>query len=108
MISTPDGSGPVRPSMRIYRAESVKEPKKRRRVLRFFLWTFLVLGLVTATGAGAFYWYVRDAVDQITEAKTPDEKGVAGVLQDPGIQTNVPKAKRPGDLPPDRPGPPAR
>jgi LCP family protein required for cell wall assembly len=95
MISTPDGSGPVRPSMRIYRAESVKEPKKRRRVLRFFLWTFLVLGLVTATGAGAFYWYVRDAVDQITEASTPDEKGVAGVLQDPGFQTNVPKAKRP-------------
>ncbi|MDX6376567.1 MAG: polyisoprenyl-teichoic acid--peptidoglycan teichoic acid transferase [Gaiellaceae bacterium] len=95
MISTPDGSGPVRPSMRIYRAENVKEPKKRRRVLRFFLWTFLVLGLVTATGAGAFYFYLRNAVDQITEAKTPDEKGAAASLQDPSISTSLPSAKRP-------------
>ncbi len=95
MISTPDGSGPVRPSMRIYRAENVKAPKKRRRVLRFFLWTFLVLGLVTATGAGAFYWYLRDAVDQITEARTPDEKGAVDSLVDPGISAAAPAAKRP-------------
>ena len=95
MISTPDGSGPVRPSMRIYRAENVKAPKKRRRVLRFFLWTFLVLGLVTATGAGAFYWYLRDAVDQITEARTPDEKGAVDSLVDPGISAAAPGAKRP-------------
>ena len=81
--------------MRIYRAENVKAPKKRRRVLRFFLWTFLVLGLVTATGAGAFYWYLRDAVDQITEAKTPDEVGAAGSLVDPSISTSAPSAKRP-------------
>jgi LCP family protein required for cell wall assembly len=81
--------------MRIYRAENVKAPKKRRRVLRFFLWTFLVLGLVTATGAGAFYWYLRDAVDQITAAKTPDEVGAAGSLVDPSINTSAPSAKRP-------------
>ena len=88
MISTPDGSGPVRPSMRIYRAESVKAPKKRRRVLRFFLWTFLVLGLVTATGAGAFYWYLRDAVDQITRGADAGREGRRRQPGGPGIQTN--------------------
>ncbi len=81
--------------MRIYRAESVKEPKKRRRVLRFFLWTFLVLGLVAATGAGAFYFYLQDAVDQITEAKTKDEKAALGSLSDPKLNTTVSGAKRP-------------
>ncbi len=81
--------------MRIYRAENVKAPRKRRRVLRFFLWTFLVVGLVTATGAGAFYYYLRDAVDQITEARTPDEKGAVDSLVDPGINTSAPSAKRP-------------
>ena len=95
MISTPDGSGPVRPSMRIYRAESDKEPKKHRRVLRFALWTFLVLGLVTATGAGAFYYYVSDVVDKITLPKTPDEKAALASLQDPSIDTKLPAATRP-------------
>src|SRR4029079_19735281 len=49
----------------------------------------------TATGAGAFYWYLRDAVDQITEARTPDEKGAVDSLVDPGIATSAPSAKRP-------------
>ena len=88
------------------------ERQGRRRsdgaVLRFFLWTFLVLGLVTATGAGAFYWYVRDAVDQITEARTPDEKGAVDSLRRSGHPARLPGAKRPVDLPADRPGPPAR
>jgi LCP family protein required for cell wall assembly len=81
--------------MRIYRAENVKAPKKRRRVLRFFLWTFLVLGLVSATAAGAFYYYLKDTVAQITQAKTPDEIGAAGSLVDPSINTTAPSAKRP-------------
>ena len=54
MISTPDGSGPVRPAMRIYRAENVKPPKKGRRFLRVLLWTFLVLALLAGAGTGAF------------------------------------------------------
>jgi LCP family protein required for cell wall assembly len=93
MISTPEGSGPVRPSMRIYRAESVKEPRKRRRLLRVMLWTFLVVGILGATGAGAFYYYVRDTVDQITKPSNPDEVGAANILAP--VDQKVPSATRP-------------
>lgn len=80
--------------MRIYRAEAAKPPKRRRRVFRFFLWTFLVLGLVAASGAGAFYLYVRDAVDEITKAETPDEIEAQGGLA--GFsEGGEPGAKRP-------------
>src|SRR3954451_12007230 len=92
MISTPDGSGPVRPAMRIYQAENVKPPKKRRRFLRFLLWTSLVLVLLGGAGGGAFYLYVRDAVDTITKATSPDDK--IGQKQLAPV-SDVPAAKRP-------------
>src|SRR5690349_10343443 len=93
MISTPDGSGPVRPAMRIYKAENVKPPKKRRGFVRFMLWTLLVLALLGGAGAGAFYLYVRDAVDTITKATSPDEVAASQDLN--GLAQNVPAAKRP-------------
>ncbi len=104
MISTPDGSGPVRPAMRIYKAENVKPPKKRRGFLRFMLWTFLVLALLGGAGAGAFYLYVRDAVDTITKASTPDDK--AGQQQLPPGRVERAGCEAARDLPPDRPGSP--
>jgi LCP family protein required for cell wall assembly len=79
--------------MRIYRAENVKPPRKRRRFLRAVLWTFLVLALLAGAGAGAFYLYVRDAVDQITQAKSKDDKSGQGGLAP--VQSNVPVSKRP-------------
>ena len=108
MISTPDGSGPVRPSMRIYRAENVKEPKKRRRVLRFFLWTFLVLGLVTATGRGRLLLLPprrRRPDHRGEDARRGRERPAAW-----SIRASTPRRRREAarHLPADRPGPPAR
>ena len=93
MITTPEGSGPVRPSMRIYRAENVKPPKKGHRVVRALLWTFLVLALLAGAGAGAFYLYVRDAVDTITKASSKDDKSAQSRLAE--FSPNVPVSKRP-------------
>jgi LCP family protein required for cell wall assembly len=83
----------VRPSMRIYRAENVKPPKKRRRFLRALLWTFLVLALLAGAGAGAFYLYVRDAVDTITKASSKDDKSAQARLA--GFTGDAPVSKRP-------------
>jgi LCP family protein required for cell wall assembly len=79
--------------MRIYRAENVKPPRKGRRFVRFMLWTFLVLALLAGAGAGAFYLYVRDAVDTITHASSKDDKSAQTHLAD--VAANVPVSKRP-------------
>jgi LCP family protein required for cell wall assembly len=94
VISTPDGSGPVRPAMRIYKAENVKPPRsKGRRFVRVLLWTFLVLALLAGAGAGAFYLYVRDAVNTITHASSKDDKSAQSKLAD--FKGDVPVSKRP-------------
>jgi LCP family protein required for cell wall assembly len=79
--------------MRIYRAENVKPPKKGHRVVRALLWTSLVLALLAGAGAGAFYLYVRDAVDTITKASSKDDKSAQSRLL--GFSPDTPVSKRP-------------
>jgi LCP family protein required for cell wall assembly len=74
LLGVNDGSeSPVRPAMRVYRAEGAKPQRRGRRWLRVLGWITLVLVLAVAGLAAFAYWKINTVVSDITAINSPQE-----------------------------------